>query len=136
MYEIISEMDTKIKIIQVYGWFLLKLHEVFGSEYSVIAILSLFEMFVFNFTNIFVLIGMAIMSDLHMIQFKPIIEHITYSSITQIKREYTIMTYFFGMTYMRDVIDKLLKSCVHFCLHIWMFICIKVYRRIVIYDRT
>lgn len=136
MYEIISEMDTKIKIIQAYGWFLLKLHEVFGSEYTVIALLSLFETFVFSFTNIFVLLGMAIISELQLIQFKPFVEHLTYSSITQIKREYTITTYVFGITYLRDMIDTLLMSFVRFCLKICIILSIKVYTHIVMYDRN
>lgn len=136
MYEIISELDTKIKIIQAYGWFLLKLHELFGNEYSVIALLSLFEMFVFSFSNIFVIIGLAVISDLQIIRFKTLVEHITYSSVIQLKREYTLTTYVFGITYLRDTMDKMLTACVQFCLKIGLFICIKVYSRFVMYART
>ncbi len=36
MYEIISDIETKIKIIQIYSNFLLKLYDLFGDETAVV----------------------------------------------------------------------------------------------------
>jgi hypothetical protein len=47
-----------------------------------------------------------------------------------LKREYTILTYVFGVTYLRDIMDMLLTSCVRLFLKFCFLGGIQVYKRI------
>jgi hypothetical protein len=136
MYEIVSDTDTKIKIIQWYGYFLLGLYKLLGDEMTVIGFLSLVQTFFFDMSHIFVFIVFGIISDLHLIRFKPVIEHITSISHLALKREYTLTTYVFGITFLRDVMDSMLISCVRLVLKLTVYFAIKAYKRIVIYVRN
>ena len=130
MYEIISDIETKIKIIQIYSNFLLKLYDLFGDETAVVIFLTMLDMFLFSFTNIYVLLFFGLFANNNLITFKPAIEHISYTSPLSLKREYTILTYVFGVTYLRDIMDMLLTSCVRLFLK-FCFLCgIQVYKRI------
>lgn len=120
MYELIADVETKIKIIQNYGKFLLILNDLVGYE-SVIIILTLLEIVVFNFWNIYIVICMALFSDTNIITFRPVIQHIVDSEPLALKREYTILTYGLGITYLRDVMDSLLIHFVRTLLKISMY---------------
>jgi len=130
MYEIISDIETKIKIIQIYSNFLLKLYDLFGDETAVVIFLTMLDMFLFSFTNIYVLLFFGLFANNNLITFKPAIEHISYTSPLSLKREYTILTYVFGVTYLRDIMDMLLTSCVRLFLKFCFLGGIQVYKRI------
>ena len=130
MYEIISDIETKIKIIQIYSNFLLKLYDLFGDETAVVIFLTMLDMFLFSFTNIYVLLFFGLFANNNLITFKPAIEHISYTSPLSLKREYTILTYVFGITYLRDIMDMLLTSCVRLFLKFCFLGWIQVYKRI------
>ena len=130
MYEIISDIETKIKIIQIYSNFLLKLYDLFGDETAVVIFLTMLDMFLFSFTNIYVLLFSGLFANNNLITFKPAIEHISYTSSLALKREYTILTYVFGITYLRDIMDMLLTSCVRLFLKFCFLGGIQVYKRI------
>lgn len=130
MYEIISDIETKIKIIQIYSNFLLKLYELFGDETAVVIFLTILDVFLFSFTNIYVFLFFGLFANNNLITFKPAIEHISYTSPLSLKREYTILTYVFGVTYLRDIMDMLLTSCVRLFLKFCFLGGIQVYKRI------
>lgn len=130
MYEIISDVETKIKIIQFYSNFLLKLYELFGDETAVVLFLTILDVFLFSFTNIYVFLFFGLFANNNLITFKPTIEHISYTSSLTLKREYTILTYVFGITYLRDIMDMLLTSCVRLFLKFCFLGGMQLYKRI------
>jgi len=113
MIEIIAELDTKIKIIQVYGKCMLYIFHYLGNQ--TIVILT-FLTFTLNYYGLFLSL---LFLD---VPLQPILEHLSYTNPIVIKREYTILTYVFGINYLRDVIDSLLRQVVF----IILFICIKI----------
>ena len=130
MYEIISDVETKIKIIQFYSNFLLKLYDFFGDETVVVIFLTMLDMFLFTFSNIYVLIFFGLFANNNLLTFKPAIEHISYTSPLVLKREYTVLTYVFGITYLRDIMDMLLTSCVRLFLKFCFLGGIQLYKRL------
>lgn len=123
MIETISELDTKIKIIQVYGKCMLYLLHFFGNK--TIVVLS-FLSFTLNYYGL--LLSLLFLD----VPLQPILEHLTYTNPIVIKREYTILTYVFGINYLRDIIDSLLRQVVM----IFIIICIKIltYKKTWIYQ--
>ncbi len=92
--------------------------------------LTMLDMFLFSFTNIYVLLFFGLFANNNLITFKPTIEHISYTSSLTLKREYTILTYVFGITYLRDIMDMLLTSCVRLFLKFCFLGGMQLYKRI------
>lgn len=113
MFEVLSELETKIQIIQIYGKCMLKLYDLFGNETIIILFFTMVSM---SYIGIFM--GFLFLD----LPTRPFLEHITYTDPLFIKREYTILTYFFGINYFRDIIDDLIRQVIIICFGI----CIKI----------
>lgn len=120
MIELLADVDTKIYILQKYGTLILKLYDVFGNITSVLVFLTMTHVFLnnmihenvrtFKYFYISLLIG-SIM-DFETQTFLPMIERISTKNPLTLKREYSVLTYIFGITTLRDVMDNMMMYIV------------------------
>lgn len=120
MIELLADVDTKIYILQKYGSAILTLYSVFGNLTPVLVFLTMTHVFlnnvlhesvkVFKYFYISLLIGIILDLDTH--TFLPVIEQITTKSPLTLKREYSVLTYVFGITTLRDAMDSMMMYIV------------------------
>jgi len=120
MIELLSDVDTKIYILQKYGTLILKLYDVFGNMTIVWVVLTMSHVFLNNMIHhnvnalkyFYFSLFIGFIMDIETKSFLPFIEFITHKNQLALKREYSILTYVFGITTLRDVMDTMMMYIV------------------------